>query len=683
MSRRSVRLRANNANQNKPPAADCPQDLVESSKVVSPPALCTPRTLRPRASFEEMHPSHTAHSTTKELGAEVVLGFLPTHQSWNAGHSSKTAVFASMQDTPTKARTDKPKVQGKPGVVAGGIKAASERKIAAPTSRIHRFSDVHRAEFGKMSSIAGHPSAFRARLEAQPRPAQGIKRKVVEAALGDNSELPTPRPLPEPPTVDAGARKRARVHAGPNNFRLSRPARGRKTRSQSPSSPCVRPTQQSGMLATISTPTKASLARTASTQVTGSLLPSVTMTPSLRAMRDAPKPATVDKKEPTGGKAGVTSAIKSILRRPSRTLPGRPTRWLMTPVNRNGKDTPLALLATPLWSEITAASPLPAPSPPPSPGPPSGISVLSALRTPDTLKRVTFSPSTKSVAELSPSVRKSALKSAMKSPASSSRPRVDRVQYPTLPTLLPEDNLSYPVLPAPDQANMSSPPKRPTNGPGFAFRASQTLDFGRPVGRAARTPASTIRAVRPSISEPAGAAIAHGTATKKRRRAGAESDEEDDGKTADGEATSENKENETPMPPSKRQRMMATTAAFSDAPAKRSVARGGIFESPRKPAVDRSAGHRFRQLASTPRRRLQKPQQQQPPKNPGALPFPSPAELIARSAPRRLQHGDEFGKVQRGGGNSIFDSAVKRPAKSSGVISMARLNALARPKERK
>ncbi|EXJ57684.1 uncharacterized protein A1O5_12474 [Cladophialophora psammophila CBS 110553] len=66
---------------------------------------------------------------------------------------------------------------------------AAGRKIAKPKGKAGRFSDIHMAQFKKMDSIANHPSAFRAKPGFAQPTAQSLKRSGSKAGL-DEADRP-------------------------------------------------------------------------------------------------------------------------------------------------------------------------------------------------------------------------------------------------------------------------------------------------------------------------------------------------------------------------------------------------------------------------------------------------------------------------------------------------------------
>ncbi|KIX95836.1 uncharacterized protein Z520_08544 [Fonsecaea multimorphosa CBS 102226] len=72
--------------------------------------------------------------------------------------------------------------------IFGGINAIG-RKIAKPRGKAGRFSDIHMAQFKKMDSIANHPSAFRGKPGFAQPTAQSLKRSGSKAGL-DEADRP-------------------------------------------------------------------------------------------------------------------------------------------------------------------------------------------------------------------------------------------------------------------------------------------------------------------------------------------------------------------------------------------------------------------------------------------------------------------------------------------------------------
>ncbi|OAP59121.1 hypothetical protein AYL99_06419 [Fonsecaea erecta] len=165
--------------------------------------------------------------------------------------------------------------------IFGGVNATG-RKIAKPRGKAGRFSDVHMAQFKKMDSIANHPSAFRGRPGFAQPTTQSLKRSGSKAGL-DEADRPrtagkgTPGRKPPPflgrptstspfksimaqvesvePAIPAKRARRSELH----DVSASRP-------SEQP--PSVRPTTlPRPVSSSLLSPTKASLARATTSQI--------------------------------------------------------------------------------------------------------------------------------------------------------------------------------------------------------------------------------------------------------------------------------------------------------------------------------------------------------------------------------------------------------------------------------
>ncbi|KAI9803641.1 MAG: hypothetical protein M1833_000553 [Piccolia ochrophora] len=608
---------------------------------------------RLQPSFEEMHPSQVPHSTTKEIESGMPLGFVDMRPRTEPKVSHRT--LEPVQETPTKAKGSEIKPPSSPGFEfkftrkTSGLSAEAQkmmddlrdeaaqakatlsaqfigesikpvhgnkalfntagRKIAKVKGQAGRFSDVHKEQFKKMESIAGHASAFRAARDGLVAASTSLKRTQSRARLDEKSSPAQQSKSVEPTikrveetfeTVSPTKRRRQEAH---DDASAARPSSRDTNDNTSNGSDPTR--SKPGLPLVAVTPTKASVTRSASVRGTRSYLPSLTRTPSSRPVRDGSKTDVNIKHLPSIPSIG---RVRSILRRPqifstddkeaaiNAAMEKTPTRSRFLDVN---KDLP-SIPTTP---------------------------TLSKFRTPTTSKRVNFSPSTiaKSEFELSPSVKTLAARSPSKSTI------IDRT-------------IAYPELPEPPKTTLSSPLRRPASGPGnFTFRAAQTITFGP---ASAGTPTSTIRAVRPSISGPSnpqaaissqitsptplGTAIPHGLPNKKRRRIDSDTEEE---------TQVEDQENREPA--AKRQRASSTAPATTP---KR------LATTPRKLAnpLKHHLADTPRKLASTPKRGL-------------------------TDTPRKLTKS----RPTTPRSTSKLTSTPKK-----GVLSMARLNALARPKER-
>lgn len=196
--------------------------------------ISTPKT-EPKPDMEQMHPATVHQTTAKAPDSGLKLGF--------ADINTNRTSLASLQNTPSRPRQSLAKTNISPtfqfqfsrdaGMSQEGqrlmesiradaarIKAqmiaekqmqeqeeqeadsmfetATGRKIAKPTAKAGRFSDVHMAEFKKMDSIANHPSAYRVRPGFARPTVQSLKRSSSKADL---DELERPRTAGKSPST--------------------------------------------------------------------------------------------------------------------------------------------------------------------------------------------------------------------------------------------------------------------------------------------------------------------------------------------------------------------------------------------------------------------------------------------------------------------------------------------------
>ncbi|KAI0390178.1 hypothetical protein F5Y17DRAFT_462026 [Xylariaceae sp. FL0594] len=214
---------------NKPSKADKP-NAVMSSPITKP---TTPSSAAPiKLPISEMHPSK-AHRSMADPSSALRNGF--TDINYNT-----TLAQTIIQSTPSKSvvpssefsfRSELPNVQKglsleaqkifndireeaarlKPAIAAELEAQRLEenvhgRKIAQGKKKAGRFSAAHLAEFKKMDSIEGHPSAFRAApgrstpVKATTPLKKGIKRSQSKADL-DDTETARCKTVPARPSV--------------------------------------------------------------------------------------------------------------------------------------------------------------------------------------------------------------------------------------------------------------------------------------------------------------------------------------------------------------------------------------------------------------------------------------------------------------------------------------------------
>lgn len=315
-----------------------------------------------------MHPELLHHSTTRAPDSGLKLGFVdappePLHS------------IASAQNTPSKARMNTPanlsstsfdfkfgsesqlsneaqKLMDNVREEAARIKAqmqaekeaqqqkddeaeaafnginASGRKIAQPKGKAGRFSDVHMAQFKKMDSIANHPSAYRARPGFAQPTVQSLKRSGSKAGLDEHdrprtSGKGTPGQVPPPflgrPTSVSPFKS---IPAQPERLENTAPAKRARhselhdVSSSRPSEPLqsARPvTMPKPVSSRLLSPTKASLARTTTSQIpiaSPNKAPGLTRTTSVKSLRSM---ATVPEARPATAHAGVATQSPSKL----------------------------------------------------------------------------------------------------------------------------------------------------------------------------------------------------------------------------------------------------------------------------------------------------------------------------------------------------------------------------------
>jgi hypothetical protein len=156
------------------------------------------------------------------------------------------------------------------------------RKIAQPKGKVGRFSDIHMAEFKRMDSIAGHPSAFRAQPGRLTPATTSLKRTQSKAKLDEREEIQAERSAPKSSErlENTAPAKRARQNITDDTSSARRTSReGLQPSKPLPSTP-VTPRVQSTLQSSITTPTQASLARSASMKQLATQIPTLSRSPS-------------------------------------------------------------------------------------------------------------------------------------------------------------------------------------------------------------------------------------------------------------------------------------------------------------------------------------------------------------------------------------------------------------------
>ncbi|KAN0079720.1 hypothetical protein V8E54_004934 [Elaphomyces granulatus] len=415
-----------------------------------------------RPAHEEMHPSKVHQSTTKHPDPGLVLGFSAIKRD----SSGKIVKESILQNTPTKVRGSPATKLGTPSfdfkfscedsqlsqearklmdnvredvarikaqmILEKGEQERKEReadqlhtgrKIAKPRGKTGRFSGVHMAEFRKMDSIAGHPSAFRAQA-GRFRPVDvSLKRKGSKASLDESEKTPSPtKPITalahssKIPTVNSAKRvKRS------NDDDVSAIRRGNEDVASC--QPAVKKQPKTTVRRFPLTPTRFSIARSSSEKLLKiSMMPSL-LESAASKIPTTPRTPQTDFNPKFKTNPPTLGNLKSILRRHQPLF----------------SDDPLKIvagthIATPGFNPDINLKDLPS------------ISFGDdAVQTPSPKKRVEFTPNTNARYEL-----------AQSSPSPLKVDVVD-VVYPTLPTMMSpneeDPNLLFASHPSPSARN--------------------------------------------------------------------------------------------------------------------------------------------------------------------------------------------------------------------------------------
>ncbi|KAI9737493.1 MAG: hypothetical protein M1834_009648 [Cirrosporium novae-zelandiae] len=501
-----------------------PRSAIPTSVQKTPTSVS--RLMPPR---DEMHPSKIQQSTAKKPTSAERLGFVDIDTT-----SPVKANVAFLENTPTKAivslgppktypgfefkfgqrdsdlSTEAQRIMDSVREEALRIKNTmkleqdvqdrkdseaedqiniARRRIAKPKGR---FSDAHSAQFQKMDSIAGHPSAFRATPGRFHPVATSLKRTRSKADINDTEQSPSKSRVArmEGNHLEQTSPTKRVKHQRHEDASTARPISrdSQQAAERKCSGSAIPRSKSSNLLASITTPTKASLARAASVKA-----PKTSMIPSLsRSNTMAVIPSPVAPRTEGSNKASSIpkfNEIKSILRRPRRLFSNDPVKIAA------GTHIPHPKSPGDINKELPSL-------PPSSAGPP-----------PNTLKKVDFTPSTKSRHELAAN---SSSPSKMSSHVHFSSPLKAHqdVQYPSLPELSPPRS-------APQQSRQPVPRD-------FTFRSSRQITF-----KDKRSMSPTIRQVRPSgmptplIPFQNMPVFPHGMSNKKRKHAKGNDDDID------------------------------------------------------------------------------------------------------------------------------------------------------------
>lgn len=502
--------------------------------------LRTPNTdSRFRPGIEEMHPSKIHRSTSKQIRSDFqpasksVISQVTKAESeaadhrstptklpgsWPASMTSSTFDFSITQEN-SKLSSEAQRIMNSVRGEAAKIKARMHaerakqnhldedvsqfygvegRKIAQPKGKTGRYSDVHMQEFKKMDSIASHASVWKNKFQTETAFVPQSKPPADCEMIEPVKKLPRSKSFKATRSDDSdrlentapGKRSKKSYH---EDTSAARPlSRGKESEITPATS--LKVGSRFGLPSVFTTPTKASLARSASVKsMKTSMIPSLARSNSSKYMGSPLMPRTEGSKKYVSSLAKFGN-LKSFLH--------RQPKFSSDPV----KAAAGTRLATPAKIGIDKDLPnLPC-------APQLGLE-----RYPILDKRVELTPSASvknDVTMASPSPSKIP---ALKMPRQTTTSKAsDLVLYPSLASL----------------PNITTRTKIPSSSaPGdFTFRSDKTIQFN-PIPSAMKTP--TIRQVRPSgITTPLPAfenlpPIPHGMFNKKRRRVDSDTEDEE------------------------------------------------------------------------------------------------------------------------------------------------------------
>lgn len=476
-----------------------------------------PTTQRVHPGLEEMHPSKVHQSTVKEAALvdapltapaaklSTILtesspsktrGSLPAHMSSPGFDFSFTRPESDLSEEAQKimdsVREEAARIkaqmqaerekQAENGEVITSMPAITGRKIAKP--RAGRYSDVHKQQFKKMDSIVNHVSTWKSKIQSSvtaPTTSSSLKRSDSKAGL-DRTESSLPRSKSFkglPPSNDVAASGKRVKRNSNDDASKTRPV-SRDSNDEKKSVPSS--TRSIALPSAITTPTKASLARSASVKASKtSMIPSLSRSASTKTL-GTPQTEGSNKYM---SKLARFSPVKSILHRSQPKFSDDPIKVAA------GTHLPLPSKSLALNKDLPSLPPTPSKEPQPK-------------------KRVNFSPSTKPVADnITPS----------------KIPRSESIKTLDSPNITHRNTSKIPTS---DPDATTAPAGLPTD---FTFSSTKTINFGPPTSglkRPSSKSTSTIRAVRPSgfptrLAETAfenhklEGGIPHGIGNKKRK----------------------------------------------------------------------------------------------------------------------------------------------------------------------
>ncbi|KAL8933375.1 MAG: hypothetical protein Q9216_006396 [Gyalolechia sp. 2 TL-2023] len=522
-----------------------PPNTTVAQSYAMPGSFDTPPTAqRVYPDLGEMHPSKVHQSTVKEaalveapltapatkLSAKLTdstpsktRGSLPAHMSSPGFDFSFTRPESDLSEEAQKimdsvreeaarikaqmqAERDK---QVEKGEEAMDSSALAGRKIAKP--RTGRYSEAHKQQFQNMDSIANHVSTWKSKIQSSvtaPTTSSSLKRSNSKAGL-DKSESSLPRSKSFkafPPSSEVAASGKRVKRNSDDDASRTRPV-SRDTNNEKNNT--LLATRQVALPSAITTPTKTSLARSASVKASKtSMIPSLSRSASTKTL-GTPQTEGSNKYM---SKLARFSPVKSILHRSQPKFSEDPVK-------------------------VAAGTHLPPPSKPLT----LGKDLPSLPNTPSkepSKKHVSFSSSTKIVADTHHTPSKI--------------PRSDSMKTLDSPNITHRNASKIPTSNATLASGLPSD---------FTFSSSKTINFGPATSGLKKPSTSTIRAVRPSgfptpLAETAfenhklEGGIPHGIGNKKRKHERGSSDGE--GEDQEQEQEQENLDPENEQSPSKR-----------------------------------------------------------------------------------------------------------------------------------
>ncbi|KAL8992532.1 MAG: hypothetical protein Q9188_007564, partial [Gyalolechia gomerana] len=518
-----------------------PPNTTVAQSYAMPGSFDTPPTAqRVYPGLDEMHPSKVHHSTVKEVALidapltapaakaatqltdstpSKTRGSLPAHMSSPGFDFSFTRPESDLSEEAQKimdsvreeaarikaqmqAERDK---QEESGGQATNLSAVAGRKIAKPCAG--RYSDIHKQQFHKMDSIADHVSIWKSKIQSSvtaPTTSSSLKRSNSKAGFDQpESGLPHSKTFKALPRSNQVAASGKRVKRNPGDDASRTRLISRDTNDEKKSS--LSTARQMTIPSAITTPTKASLARSASVKASKtSMIPSLSRSISTKTL-GAPQTEGSNKYM---SKLARFSPVKSILHRSQPNFSEDPVKVAA------GTHLPLPSKPLALNKDLPSLPNTPSKEP--------------------TKKHVNFSSSTKPVSDTHHTPSKIARSGSMKALDS---PNVTHRNTSKIPT-----------------STAAPAPGLPSD---FTFSSTKTINFGPATSGLKRSSTSTIRAVRPSgfptpLAETAfenhklEGGIPHGIGNKKRKHERGSSDIEDE----DGDR--ENLDPEKEQSPSKR-----------------------------------------------------------------------------------------------------------------------------------